>query len=173
MRVKRKPGIQAKLERAFITGERKARTMIYRIIRDYPSVDDVLQNTYMKAWKNQGSFKGGSTLETWICAIARNEALIFLKNKRRHAVHMESLSLKAELDHGMIDEPLYQLLASNIEKAVNAIPTDSLRIVLKKRMMGFSEKEVAAQLGVPDNTVKSRYRRAKEYLIKHSKEIVV
>ncbi len=171
MRIRRKGVKQAQLVAAFKKGERQARSMIFRIIRDINSVDDVLQNTYMKAWKNLHSFKGGSTLETWVCAIARNEALIFLKNKRRHVIHMESLSLKAKLDHHMTDEPLYELLASNLEKMVNAMPTDDLRIVLKKRMLGFSEKEIAAQLGVPNNTVKSRYRRAKEYLIKHSKEL--
>jgi RNA polymerase sigma-70 factor (ECF subfamily) len=170
MRIKRKSQQQLDLEKSFRTGERKARSMIMRIIRDINSVDDVLQNTYMKAWKNIAKFKGGCALDTWVCAIARNEALIHLKKKRRHAVHMESLSLKAKLDHHMIDEPLYDLIASNLEMVVNDIPSDLLRIVLKKRMLGYSEREVAAQLGIPEGTAKSRYRRAKEQITIHSKE---
>lgn len=171
MRIKRKDAKQLQLEAAFKTGEIKARSMILRIIRDINSVDDVLQNTYMKAWKSLDKFKGDSRLDTWVCAIARNEALIHLKKKRRHAVHMESLSLKAKLNHHMIDEPLYELLASNLETVVNEIPSDLLRIVLKKRMLGYSEREVAAQLGITYGTARSRYWRAKKHLLNHLQEI--
>ena len=172
MRIKRKDAKQRQLEAAFIKGERQARTMIMRIIKDFNSVDDVLQDTYLKAWKNLDKFKGGSSLVTWIVAIARNESLIFLKKKRRHAVHMESLSFKAELDGHITDEPLYELLASNLETAVSEIPSDLLRIVIKKRMLGFSVREIAGQLNIHKGTVRSRYYRAKKYLLTNSKELV-
>lgn len=172
MRVKKKSRDQVILEKAFKSGEIKARGMILKITRDINSVDDILQITYMKAWKNQDRFKGDSSLETWICAIAKNEALCFLKKKRRYAIHLESISHKAEIATKITDVPYYELLASNLEKAMNALPSDKLRIVLKKKALGFSEREIAEELGVTEGSVKSRYRRAKEYLVKHSKEIV-
>ena len=154
------------LEKAFITARRKASTLILRITRDQSTLDDVLQSTYEKAWKGYNNFKGGSTLDTWICAIARNEALIFLKKGRRYRIFLDTETVKAEQQEAYTDDPYYSLQASNIEKAIEAMPSLILKTVLKRRMIGESEKEIALDLGIPEGTVKSRYRRAKAYLVK-------
>ena len=89
-RVRRGDGLRD-LERAFVTAKGKAMKIILNITRDKDGADDVLQNTYAKAWKAFPNFKGDSSLDTWICAIARNEALIFLKKRRRYAIHLDTL----------------------------------------------------------------------------------
>ena len=170
MRTKKGDG-RRDLEKAFITARRKASTLILRITRNQETLDDILQNTYEKAWKGYNNFKGGSTLDTWICAIARNEALIFLKKGRRYNILIDTETVKAKQKEAFTDDPYYSLQASNIERAVEAMPSPILKAVLKRRMLGESEREIAADLGVPEGTIKSRYRRAKEYLIKHSEEI--
>lgn len=167
----RKGDSKKELEVAFLTVRGKALGLILRITRDNQIAEDVLQSTYMKAWRAFDNFKGGSTIETWICAIARNEALIFLKKKRRYAIHIETLTWKAEQAEASGDDPYHQLRASNIEKELEAMPSTLLKTVLKRRMAGESEQEIAQDLGVPQGTIKSRYRRAKDYLLKHTKEI--
>ena len=173
MRVKKGTVLAKDLQEAFKQGEVMTRSVIFRIVRDTASVEDVLQNTYMKAWKNRDKFKGGSSLKTWVYAIAKNEALAYLKKKRRYAIHIDTLTFRAASDGILhtLDDPYYTIQASNIEKAVNAIPSLILKTVLKRRMMGESEKEIALDLGIPEGTVKSRYRRAKAYLVKNAKEI--
>ena len=48
----------------------------------HDDADDVLQNTFMKAWKALDSFRGESKLTTWLCRIAINESLDFVRHKQ-------------------------------------------------------------------------------------------
>jgi len=56
---------------------------IRKIVLDHYDSDDVLQNTFLKIYKNIGKFKGDSRLFTWMYRIATNESLTFLKQKSR------------------------------------------------------------------------------------------
>ena len=55
---------------------------IRRIVMFHDDADDVLQNTLMKAWKSLDSFRGDSKLTTWLCRIAINESLDFIRHKQ-------------------------------------------------------------------------------------------
>ena len=171
MRVKKRTILDKDLQEAFKQGEVMTRSVILKIVRDIDSVDDVLQNTYMKAWKNRDKFKGNSSLKTWVYIIAKNEALSFLKKKRRYAIHIETLTTKEEYSSAVYNDPYYEVWASNIEKDIEAMPSLKLRAVLKRKIMGESIKKIALDLGILEGTAKSRYRRAKAYLVKNAKEI--
>ncbi|GGW21814.1 RNA polymerase sigma factor [Arenibacter certesii] len=69
---------------------------IRRIILDHDNTDDVLQNTFIKVFRNIDGFKGDSKLYTWMYRIATNEALSFLK--------MESHKLKISNDELMVEK---------------------------------------------------------------------
>ena len=61
---------------------------IRRMVVDHDDADDVLQNTFVKIWRNIGAFRGESSLYTWMFRIATNEAISFInqqKNKRTHS----------------------------------------------------------------------------------------
>src|ERR1700739_4526727 len=55
---------------------------VRRIIIDHDDANDVVQNTFIKVWKNLDGFKEASRLYTWLYRIATNESLTFLKQKR-------------------------------------------------------------------------------------------
>lgn len=55
---------------------------IRHIVLSHDDADDVLQNTFMKAWRNIGSFQNKSKLLTWLCSIAINESLDFIKKSK-------------------------------------------------------------------------------------------
>jgi RNA polymerase sigma-70 factor, ECF subfamily len=59
---------------------------IRRMVVDHNDTDDVLQNTFVKAWRGLETFEGKSKLYTWLYRIATNESLTFLEQKRRHQV---------------------------------------------------------------------------------------
>ena len=58
---------------------------IRRLVHYHEDADDVLQNTFVKVFRNIGKFKGDSTLFTWIYRIATNESITHLKKKKRLA----------------------------------------------------------------------------------------
>ena len=57
---------------------------IRKIVLNHDDTDDVLQNTFLKVWKNIGSFREESSLFTWLYRIATNESLTFINQKKRH-----------------------------------------------------------------------------------------
>ena len=167
MRVKAKTKRDRDLEKAFVTARSSIEKVILAITRNIDAVDDVSQNAYLKAWRAKEQFKGDSSLKTWLCTIARNEALIYLKKGKRYAIHLDTIESRGKARGLVADEPYYCVRASNVEKAIDDIPSDILRFVLRKRMEGYSERELGLYLNIPEGTVKSRYRRAKEYLVNH------
>ena len=58
---------------------------IRKILLDHDDTDDVLQNTFIKVWKNLANFKGDSQLYTWLYRIATNESITFLNSKKKRA----------------------------------------------------------------------------------------
>src|SRR5690554_8007179 len=65
---------------------------IRNMVLDHDDADDVLQNTFIKVYRNIDSFKGNSKLHTWMYRIAANEAITFLNQKaRRNNVSIENL----------------------------------------------------------------------------------
>ncbi len=59
---------------------------IRKIVMDHDDTDDVLQNTFLKVWKNIGSFREESSLFTWLYRIATNESITFINQKKRHSI---------------------------------------------------------------------------------------
>ena len=58
--------------------------VVLRIVFNHDDTDDVLQNVFVKVWKNISRFRGDSKLSTWMYSIATNEALSFLRKERRN-----------------------------------------------------------------------------------------
>jgi len=78
---------EGKKEKAFqlLVGQYQERLYwhIRKIVIDHDDTDDVLQNTFVKVWKNLGNFREESALFTWLYRIATNESLTFVNSKKR------------------------------------------------------------------------------------------
>ena len=59
---------------------------VRKIVLNHEDADDVLQNTFMKVWKNIGQFREESSLFTWLYRIATNESLTFLNSRKKHSL---------------------------------------------------------------------------------------
>ena len=127
--------------------------------------DDVVMETYLKAWQGLGTFRGGSGLSTWIYRITRNCALDMI---RRRGVRQRRAVSADEAGPGGLDSvpdsrqqgPDAQLAArelrGSIEWALGQVP-DHHRVALELRHMeGLSYSEIAAATGVSIGTVMSR-----------------
>lgn len=70
-------------EAEFITFQSDLKSFLYRLVTNQQDTEDLAQETYIKAFRNIGSFKGNSSFKTWVFAIANNLAKDFLKSKAR------------------------------------------------------------------------------------------
>lgn len=71
---------------------------IRRIVFDHDDANDVLQNTLIKCWTHSDEFRGQSNIKTWLTRIAINEALDFLRKKKREQ------NLRSESDEGIANQ---------------------------------------------------------------------
>ena len=99
---------------------------IRRMVQSHHDADDLLQNTFMKAWMSIENFRGDARLSTWLYKIAVNEAITFLARERRR----QGLSLDDEAS----------ALAATIE-ADTDIDGDSLAVELRKAIATLPEKQ--------------------------------
>lgn len=99
---------------------------IRRIVLNHDDADDVLQNTFIKVYRNITNFKGESKLYTWMYRIATNEALSFLKSKARHS--------------GLGDSETQERLVQNLEADVY-FEGDEIQLKLQKAIATLPEKQ--------------------------------
>ncbi|MCK0156943.1 RNA polymerase sigma factor [Cellulophaga sp. F20128] len=99
---------------------------IRKIVLNHEDADDVLQNTFIKVYKNIKNFKGESKLFSWVYRIATNEALTFLKSKSKMK--------------GVSNEELHNLLLENLESDVY-FEGDEIQLKLQKAIATLPEKQ--------------------------------
>ena len=136
----------------------------------YEAIDDVVQETYLRAYKGlvKKSFRGDSSLSTWIYAIARNESLrmngkMNVKEKtERNLMQRERDALREER-HGEIEE------RESLLSLIQNLP-DKYRAVLELVSLGLTETQISERLQISRGTVKSRSYRGRELLQKIWKE---
>lgn len=139
--------------------------------RFYHSIDDVVQETYMRAFRHlsSGKFRNEAAVSSWLYTIARNESLRMARKLGREEEKMEKLQEEAMVN-GVNDVPHYLHDMTMLENMLDQIPL-KYREVMLLRSRGVSEEEVAQQLGIRKGTVKSRFSRGREMLQRVAGEV--
>jgi RNA polymerase sigma-70 factor, ECF subfamily len=149
---------------------------IYRvalqILGDEQDAEDVLQETYIKAFRSLPDFEGRSSLTTWLYRIAVNEALMMVRKRKSQAISVEesnSFDAEAESDRMEIVDwcclPEGELLSSEsrrfLDRAVQALPANLRVVFVMRDLEGLSIQDTAEALGLSENNVKTRLLRAR------------
>lgn len=144
------------------------------ILRNDGEAEDVVQETYVRAFTHLDDFRGDSSLATWLARIAVNEALGRLR-RQRPAVEWTSLppgTLEAQIiqfPHSAPSEDPEKSVAQReiqrvVEQAIDELP-EAFRIVFITRVIeGMNVEETAGILGLKPETVKTRLHRARTML---------
>ena len=148
------------------------------VLRNDSEAEDVLQETYLRAFQKLAEFRGQSTVSTWLTRIALNEALGRLRRKRDTVELSKAEQVSSDDAARVIPFPspsgdadpekslARRQIAGLLEGAIDALP-DPFRIVFVMRALDdMSVQETADQLGIPEATVKTRLHRAKRLLRK-------
>ena len=130
------------------------RVFVYRLVgRD---VDDVLQDTYLAAYRALAGFRGESSMRTWLHSIAFRAALNHLRAGRRWSRWLER--------DVVFDEDVAGGVASRVDlmRALRGLSVDHRSVLVLVDGQGFSYDQAAIVLGVAAGTVASRLSRARE-----------
>ena len=144
------------------------------ILRNDSEAEDVVQETYFRAFTHLDSFRGDSSLATWLARIAMNEAFGRLR-RQRPSIDLTTLA-PGVLEAQIIQFPLsaapedpeksmaQREIQHVVEHAINELP-DAFRIVFITRVIeGMNVEETAEILGLKPETVKTRLHRARAML---------
>ncbi|HLA98801.1 MAG TPA: sigma-70 family RNA polymerase sigma factor [Anaerolineales bacterium] len=149
--------------------------MIYRLalkmLNDPQDAEDILQETFTKAYQHIQNFDGRAELSTWLYRIATNEALMHLRRKRPQTFSIESPDYAdetAQEPHQILDWrslPEEELMSAeartHMDAAIQNLPS-SLRVVFVLRdIQGLSTREVGEVLDLTETAVKTRLSRAR------------
>ena len=146
--------------------------LVRAVLRDNADAEEALQEAYLKAFANLGTFAGGASLSTWLSRIALNAALMRLRARKRlkraapPVTEAEiipfpfSSTSTADPERAMAQRQLLHL----VEEATDALP-ETFRLVFVARVIeGLSVEETACLLDLPAATVKTRLHRARKLI---------
>lgn len=134
---------------------------IRRMVIDHDDADDILQDTFVKVWKNIGGFRQDSSLFTWLYRIATNECLTFLKTKKR-----KGLLWKTDYDSILIErlEDTNVFSGDEIEKklhkAILTLPEKQRLVFNMKYFDEMKYAEMSDVLGTSVGALKASYHLA-------------
>jgi len=168
-------GDQHAFELLVVKYQRRIQRLIGRMVRDTDLVEDIAQETFIRAYRALHQFRGDAQFYTWLYRIAVNTAKKFLLElKRDPLVTQTTLQPDGEEDEtsrpgnepSTDETPESVLAASEIAQAVNAameaLPEDLRQAVTLREIEGLSYEEIAAAMDCPIGTVRSRIFRARE-----------
>lgn len=163
-------GSESDFETLILSCQGKAYSIAYRYLNNQEDAMDALQETFIKAYKSIGAFKGNSSFQTWIYRIVVNTCYDILR-KKKSRIQADSLYKNQgeeeyiiELaDHSKGPEELLieKEEKTNILNYLEKLPIDQKEIIVLRDLEGFSYEEISGVLSITLGTVKSRISRAR------------
>jgi RNA polymerase sigma-70 factor (ECF subfamily) len=148
------PSFQAELERVVPNLRAFARSLC----GNPHQADDLVQETLVKAWKNQTSFVAGSNLKAWLFTILRNTFLSDRRKKKNEVEDQDGILAAQVSVHG---DQLGHMDMIDFEKAFAKLPEDQREALVLIGAEGFSYEDAALMCGCAVGTIKSRVNRAR------------
>ncbi len=169
-----KSGSEAAFGRLIEENHKKVYRIALSFVKNPTDAEDIAQEVFIKIYTSIGSFKGNSSLSTWIYKITHNLSLDFLKRNSKKIKttktlddpeDSEILSLTGE-QFDPEKEFEDKALREDIMKALSTLPDDQRQLIELKDIHGFSYEEIIEITGLKDGTMKSRLNRARASLKK-------
>lgn len=136
-------------------------TVARSLVRDQELVADIVQQTFVKAWRAADRFHGDRDIAPWLYSIARHTAIDALRSESAptRGGHAPEVEVAVEADDF---EQTWERF--EIRRAIDALPPGEREVVRRSHLLGQTHDEIARQLDIPIGTVKSRSGRAHKRL---------
>ena len=152
--------------------QRKLARLLSRLVRNPTEVEDVSQETFIKAYRALPSFRGDSAFYTWLYRIGINTAKNYLVSQGRRAPTTTDFNAEEAETFDDADqlrdnntpenELMSKQIASTVNKAVDGLPEELRTALTLREIDGMSYEDIAEVMDCPIGTVRSRIFRARE-----------
>lgn len=170
---KLRSGDAAAFEPLLTAYEKGVYNLCLRMVRNPADAEDLVQETFLKAYRGIAGYRGESKFSVWLYRIASNLCLDFLRQQKRRptaplTVEDEDGDLReTELADGRLQpERLLEqkLTGDSLRRGLDALPPEFRQVLLLRELQGLSYEEIGGILGLESGTVKSRIFRARKKL---------
>ena len=148
----------------------------YRMSRNRQDAEDLLQETYLRAYKYYDKFQEGTNFKAWLFKILKNTFINRYRKRQRQPLKNSFDEIEGAFESKLLESPLtargatpeeelmVDALDQDVQKALEALPEDYRTAVELADLQGLSYREIADQLGIPLGTVMSRLYRGRRKL---------
>jgi RNA polymerase sigma-70 factor (ECF subfamily) len=149
-----------------------------RLTRSPADAEDLVQDTYLKAFRAADRFEPGTNLRAWLFTILHNTARNRARDRAREALTVDSELVEQAVDagpRGSGDTPesllLRDTLAPDVQAAIDSLPEAFRQAVWLRDVEEFSYAEIARMLDIPPGTVMSRISRGRRMLFERLRHL--
>jgi RNA polymerase sigma factor (sigma-70 family) len=145
----------------------------YRLTLDSDDANDLVQDTYLKAFRFIDSFERGTNAKAWLFRILKNSFINDYRKKSKEPAKVDYQDVESYYNSDDVDrqitpdlrvESLQDMIGDEISNALNSLDVDFRTVIILCDLEGFKYDEMAKILDIPIGTVRSRLHRARNLL---------
>jgi len=147
---------------------------VFRLTMDEDDANDLVQDTYLKAFRFISSFERGTNAKAWLFRILKNSFINDYRKRSKEPSKVDYQEVEttynseeaAEVDHttDLRVETVQDMIGDEVATALNSLPVDFRTVIILCDIEGFTYEEMAKILDIPIGTVRSRLHRARNLL---------
>ena len=141
---------------------------VFRFVGNRTDAEDIVQETFLRVYRNKHMYKEIAKFSTWVYTIAGNLAKTELRRRKRHKIFSVSNFVNDERDFDIPDrehspeKKVDSRIQENIiQKAIEKLPIKFKEVIVLRDIQGFAYEEISQILSIPLGTVKSRVNRGR------------
>lgn len=169
----------AQFEKEFMPLINSLYNFAYRLTLDEDDANDLVQETYLKAYRFFDSYEQGTNAKAWLFRILKNSFINDFRKKSKEPSKIDYQEVESYYNSDDVDESittdlrvetLADMIGDEVANALNSLAVDFRTIIILCDLEGFTYEEMAKILDIPIGTVRSRLHRARNLLKEKLKE---
>jgi len=164
---KAKQGDRAAFDELVKATYQRVHSLAFRLTGNEHDADDVVQDTYVRAFRSLRKFRGDARFSTWLHRITANSASTFMGRRQRDR-HSDIDDVVDLADHRLANDPEFALqngaVGQRLRRALDNLPERLRNVVVLRDVHGMSHREIAEELDITEAAAKVRLHRARARL---------
>lgn len=144
----------------FLEYEKQLKRFVQKRVKDSGNTDDILQQLYLKLYKNCEQLQGINNMNAWLYQITRNTVNDFFRENSKTVALAEDAEIADTNEQDLVKQEIEAL----VRPLIQLLPKEYAEALLLSEIEGISQKEIAEKLGISYSGAKSRVQRGREKL---------